>query len=349
MNFGEYVVSAGYTKPMTSDPSKYYFKTDSLMYFRKFGGSNIEQMYQRIGTQDPLITVAPNALRTPTWNVYPYDNLYDSAPETLTKLPRFYELHIENPLRRHYIEPFDLNDYHAQKFVDLVYPKFGRNILCEEEAEYMRNLEKILSTVSKTNEFNKGKYVPPFDKCNPVLKEHIARFVCDRFLSVLPDTDRDEFINTGFFNIAIGLGARYDIAKIQELIKKLTPVKDGVDLNNIHEIKDYIKDSAFYREMMSTNRYLALISTLNMMFNCSDMSRVGFYANENSPYITACKNVISNRDLLSPYTYRTFMKEISKIYYELLSNPDRTFFASPQDESRLLGVCQILDSSKTKK
>ena len=94
--------------------------------------------------------------------------------------------------------------------------------------------------------------------------------------------------------------------------------------------------------MMATNRFLALTSTVNIMFNNSDMSRIALYTNENSPYIVACKNAIRNRDYLPPQTYRPFMKAISNIYYTRLTYPDRLFFASPQDENNLANTCQLL-------
>lgn len=339
MNFGEYVVSSGLLP---------YFKPDSYTYFKQFGGQNIVEMFDRIGTKDPLIIKSPNPLRIPVFNVYPYDELRHSAPESITSLPRFYELHVENALRRHYTEPFDKNNYHAQRYVDLIFPDLVVSPLCKNEVDYVRDMQELFSTISKTNKFNQGQFTPPFDKCNPVVKELIARFVCDKFLSLLPDPNSEDFINTGYFGIAAGLGAKYNHDKIKQLIQQINPVKDGVNLTDINEIKDYIKDTPFYREMMATNRYLALISALSLMFNCSDMSRVGLYANESSPYLSACKNVISNRDLLSPYTYRTFMKEVSRIYYDLLSNGDRSFMTTPRDESKLLGVCQILNTTQTK-
>ena len=348
MQFGEYVNAAGYTKPMTSNPGKYYLPTDSLMYFRKFGGKEIEQMYQKIGTQDPLITVAPNILRIPSFNVYPSDNFNPALlPQVMHDLKNYFATNIEAPLSKHYTEPFDLQNHHARNFVNIITPNINANPLFNEDVSYMRHLEYVLSTVSKNNETNKAKYVAPFDKCNPVLKEHIAKFVCSTFLAVTRDNN-DDFSTTGYFNIAAGLGARYNIPKIQQLIKQLNPAKDGVDMTNINEIKDYIKESAFYREMMATNRYLALASTTNMMFNNSDMSRVGLYANENSPYMVACKNAIKNRDYLPPQIYRPFMKTISNIYYNLHTNPDTLYFATPQDERGLASTCQILTNVQKK-
>ena len=348
MNFGEYVNAAGYTRPMYSNPKKYYMATDSLMYFNKFSGKEVDQLYQRIGCQDPLIEVAPNLLQVPSFNVYPEDRLNPALlPKVMTDPRTFYATNIEAPMSKHYNEPFDKNDYHARNVVELLVPNIKTNSLFGEEAEYMRNLEDVLSTVSKNNKTNRGKYSPPFEKCNPVIKENIARFVCDKFLTIIKDNN-DDFINTGYFNIGVGIGARYNIPRIQQLIKQLNPTKDGIDLTDINEIKDYIKDSAFYREMMATNRYLALASTANILFNCSDMSRVGLYIDENSPYIKACKNAIRNRDYIQPQAYRRFMKEITHIYYDIQTNPDTLYFSTTQDERNLASACQILDNIQKK-
>ena len=150
MNFGEYVNAAGYTRPMTSNPGKYYLPTDSLMYFRKFGGKEIEQMYQKIGTQDPLITVAPNILRTPSFNVYPVDNLNPALlPPAMSDIRNYFATNTEPPLAKHFTEPFDKANYHAQNFIKLIMPDVTTNPIFNEEVSYMRQLEKVLSTVSK--------------------------------------------------------------------------------------------------------------------------------------------------------------------------------------------------------
>ena len=66
LSLQEWVNAAGYTEMLS---------VANQIYFNKYGGSNINQMFERIGQQDPLVTKGVNPLKIPTEHPYRTANL----------------------------------------------------------------------------------------------------------------------------------------------------------------------------------------------------------------------------------------------------------------------------------
>ena len=182
-------------------------------------------------------------------------------------------------------------------------------------------------------------YEAPFKDCPKPVRDAIETYICDKFLSVIKDPFKsDEFINTGYYGIAIGLGARYDLKKIETMIKELDPKKAGVQLDDINAVKEYLKGSRLYNELMKTNRYLGLTSTMNVMLNKS-VNRGSLYTDPTIPFVKTCKELIRNRDKISPAQYLPFMRQMSGLYCDVLEITDRTNYVTKLQEKALLDTC----------
>lgn len=299
-------------------------------------GHKLADMYQDIGSQDPLIITAPNPFAWGTFNVYPSRagvrcsdimcdaNLYFTANIKQTTFNLFPDFNADTP-------------HHQEIFTNLLVQNTKYNTKCKRDVEYQEKIKTVLKSISTGYQDSETEisYEAPFKDCPKSVKDAIETYICDKFLSVIRDPIRsNEFINTGYYGIAIGLGARYDLKKIEAMIKELDPKKAGVQLDDINAVKEYLKGSRLYNELMKTNRYLGLICVMNLMLNKS-VNRNALYTDPNAYFVKNCKEMIKYREKISLDKYESYIKPLSDIYTQVLEIVDRTEYVSKTQENAL--------------
>lgn len=301
-------------------------------------GQKLADMYQDIGSQDPLIITAPNPFAWGTFNVYPARNALKSQCSNIMSNPDLYfETNLQQPLFNIYPELNPGNKIHSDIYDGLLIQHTDYNKKCKTDLEYQNKFIAILSTITTgySDKETGISYEAPFKDSPNSVRDAIETYICDKFLSVIKDPIRpNEFINTGYYGIAIGLGARYDLKKIEAMIKELDPKKAGVQLDDINAVKEYLKGSRLYNELMKTNRYLGLTSTMNVMLNKS-VNRGALYTDPNAYFVKNCKEMIKYREKISLDKYESYIKPLSDIYTQVLEIVDRTEYVSKTQENAL--------------
>lgn len=325
-----------------------YLPTATAMHCKKVDkengnyGQKLADMYQEIGSQDPLIITAPNPFAWGTFNLYPLKSpLKPQCSPVMVDPSIYFKISLQQPLFNIYPSLNPNNKIHSDIYEGLVLQNIDCNKRSKEDFDYQKQFTAILSSI--TNGYVDSQtgisYEAPFKDCPKSVRDAIATYICDKFLSVVKDPIRDgEFINTGYFGIAIGLGARYDLKKIETMIKELDPKKAGIQLDDINAVKEYLKGSRLYNELMKTNRYLGLTSTMNVMLNKS-VNRGSLYTDPTIPFVKTCKELIRNRDKISPAQYLPFMRQMSGLYCDVLEITDRTNYVTKLQEKALLDTC----------
>lgn len=326
-----------------------YLPTATAMHCKKVDkengnyGQKLAEMYQEIGSQDPLIITAPNPFAWGTFNIYPNQSeLLQQCSVIMTDPDKYLINNLYYPLLAQYPQ-IDIanNAIHKAIFEGLVVQNKEFSKKCAEDVIYQRKFMEILKSITTgySDKETGISYEAPFKACPKSVRDAIETYICDKFLSVIKDPIRpNEFINTGYYGIAIGLGARYDLKKIETMIKELDPKKAGVQLDDINAVKEYLKGSKLYNELMKTNRYLGLTSTMNVMLNKS-VNRGSLYTDPTIPFVKTCNELIKNRDKISPAQYLPFMRQMSGLYCDVLEITDRTNYVTKLQEKALLDAC----------
>lgn len=335
LTFYEWVNAAGYTPNLSQE---------SQNFFKQYKGTEVANKIQEIGTKDPLVTVAPNHLRTPLMNHYTLYhtniNLSPAMGDPLT----YSELQLVNSMTRHnYVEALDKSKSSDEviSHLNLDVTSNPNFISCKA---YMDKFVRVIESLANgIYDKETGMYYDGPFKDYP-FKYQIVKYICDKFMTVVRDpNNRTEFMNTGYFGIAMGIGARFDLKKIEQMIKELDPKKAGVAPDDIMGAQQYLKNSRLYNELSATNRYLALSCTLNEFFNKSDLSRQQKYTDANGAYLKSLENCIAKRTSLTPEQYTKFMKNLSNLYFKATHTTDVNMYASKKDDKSLLSVCNQLN------
>ena len=327
-----------------------YLPEDTALHCKKVDlscgsfGKKIAEMYQEIGTKDSLITTAPNPFAWGTFNVYPARTQLKTQCTQIVSNPNVYfETNLQHRLFNNYPTLNPSNKIHSDIYEGLLIQHTDYNKKCNSDLDYQNRLIAILKSIATIDVNFKSEipYTPPFKDCPQAVKDAIATYICDKLLSVYKDPIHDgEYINTGYYGIAIGLGARFDLAKIETMIRELDPKRAGVPLDDINALKEYLRESRLYNELLKTNVYLALISTMNVMYNKSDLTRSPLYIDSKATLVKYCNYIAKNRDKLAYNNYVTFMREISELYTQVLEIVDRTEYISKAQENALLNTLQ---------
>ena len=318
LNLNKWVSAAGYLKKITRKSRDKFYDAE---------GVRIEQVISEIGERDPLIVVAPNHLRSPLMNPYALDYADNSNVPVTMSDPQIYGFsHISHSFSRHDIYDILARDDECTK--DLrqhIHFKNGNptweKIRGTTITEFKQALESVTPLLIK-----KG-----FDKS---LANKISGWLCDSFMTVERDPGSKDFICTGYFGIAMGLGAEYNIDRIKALVRELNPDKSKLG-NNITAVQEYIKSSNLYKELSKTNRYLAATCVYNEYFNKSDPSRTEKYMQINGGYIDVLRELASRRDTIPAPQHDQFMRDASIMYYNATNVNDRNKYVSPKDEKYL--------------
>ena len=320
----EWVNAAGYTDTFPdASPTKQHYK--------KYGSSqslDIAKEIQKIVQQDPLIIIGPNHLRSPLMN--PYVLFYadkENLPQTMSDTRVYGHSHISHSLARH--DFFDTLSHNDEVTID---PIRNRIKFSDENPLWDRIRNKTFPEFKFALDSIKIKLVG-FDEAT---KSKVAKWLCDTFMTIERDPKTKDFKYTGYFGVAMGIGAEFDVNKIKELISKI-PIITPKDVggNNLEGIKNRIVNSELYRELTKTNRYLAASCMYNEYFNKSDPSRVDKYMQIHGGYIDYLRDLAQLRDHLTtaPNRHDRFMRDVSIMYYNATNVNDKNKYASPKDES----------------
>ena len=185
-----------------------------------------------------------------------------------------------------------------------------------------------------------------FDKIfkNYNYKNAINKYILNKLFAISYNDDNNlEFKNAGFFGEAISLGARFDLNKILNLIKEMKPEQNRID-DEFNSLVSFVESSNFYKEMMKTNRYLALSCTINEFFNKSILKNEQYYINPNSEFIKGLSKCIAKRNNFSKQQYEGFMKLLTPLYYSLRTNSDEFKFIDKQDIANLNMIINTIDN-----
>jgi len=311
--FEEWVNAAGYT-PMLNRRSQ--------SIFGKHRGSETAKAIQEAGLKDPLLTVAPNHLRSPLMDPYALDHAeHINMPPIMCEAIPYNHAHISHSFHRHGIYDEVSND--LPHIVDLRrYLQFKNNNPIWDKIRYESVVE-----LKETLESIKDVFVG-YDK---EIKNCVAQWLCDTFMTINRDYNSKKFISTGFFGVALGIGAEYDLKKIKNMIKELNPRAAGVE-NNVVAAQNYIKNSRLYKELSATNRYLATSCMLNEYFNKSDSSRTDKYMMPRNGYIDCLNRLANRRNSITPAEHAQYMNDIAVLYYNATNVSDKNRYVSPKDE-----------------
>lgn len=322
LSFEEWVNAAGYTEMLTT-PSKFYFN--------QYGGSSINQMYERIGQQDPLVTKGVNPLKIPTENQYSMSDL--KTHPIIGNHNEYARTELVHSLDRHdYTNNVLLKNNPNSEIRNLLLVDDKLNSFFISNIDYLKYMQSIIE-----NEIEKIFK-------NYTYKNAIKKYISNKIFAISYDENKpDEFKNTGFYGEAIGLGARFNLDKIVNLIRKMNPEQANMP-NDFPNLSNYVKNSEFYNEMMKTNRYLALSCTINEYYNKSNLKDEQYYINPNSDFVKALSTCIFKRNNFSKQEYENYMSVLTKIYYALRTNGDEFKFIDIQDINNLNKVINKMNN-----
>ena len=311
-------------------------------YRNHFVGDVFKKIFDRIGTQDPLIKVAPNPFAYPTVPREMYKYTKGRAKKCLCD-EEYYHTHIIKTMLANHYPTFNLANEEEESIFDTLIQNTDCNKIFAENWIYQEKLSDILNSVADGYKDPKTgmKYDGPFK--NSPFKDQVAKYLREKFLTIIKDLDDKEYLNTGFLGMGVALNARYDDKRIEQLIKEITPPqKAGVSLTNEVALKEYLKGTKLYKELMATNRYVSTIVAMNQLMGKSSLERTNLYLTEDGPMARAAQAVVNCRNKkIDITTHKRFMENIADITIKAGETP-YTELMSSEDESKLIATCNIL-------
>ena len=313
-----------------------------IKYRNYFVGDAFKKIFDRIGTQDPLIRVAPNPFAYPTVPREMYMFSQGRAKKCLSD-GEYYNTHIIKTMLANHYPTFNLANEEEHSIFRVIIQNADTNKIFSNNWDYQEKLSEILSSVAYgyADPETGMQYEGPFR--NSPFKDQIAKYLREKFLTIIKDPNGKEYLNTGFLGMGAALNARYNDKRIEELIKEITPPENlGISLTNENALKEYLKGTRLYKELMATNRYVSTIVAMNQLMGKSSLERTNLYLTEDGPMAKAAQSVMScrNKKLDLP-TYRTFMENITDLTIKAGETP-YTELMTPEDESKLISTCNHL-------